>query len=60
MQEKIEKLIEDQQQGSIKLEELTQLRFKLLGAIEILESMENESDEEKVEDGSDKQHNNQD
>ena len=51
MQENIEKLKEDLQQVSIKLEEWTQVRFKLLGAIEILESMENESDEEKVEDG---------
>ena len=43
MQEKIEKLQSDLQQVSVKLEELTQLRFKLLGAIEILESLENES-----------------
>ena len=43
MQEKIEKLQADLQQVGIKLEELTQLRFKLLGAIEILESLENES-----------------
>ena len=54
MQEKIEKLQSDLQQVSMKLEELTQLRFKLLGAIEILESLDNESGEEKVEDGSDK------
>ena len=52
MQEKIEKLQSDLQQVNIKLEELTQLRFKLLGAIEILESLGNESDEEKVENGS--------
>ena len=51
MQEKIEKLQADLQQVSMKLEELTQLRFKLLGAIEILESLDKESDEEKVEDG---------
>jgi len=51
MQEKIEKLQADLQQVGIKLEELTQLRFKLLGAIEILESLDKESDEEEVEDG---------
>jgi len=50
MQEKIEKLQADLQQVGIKLEELTQLRFKLLGAIEILESLDNESDEDKKED----------
>ena len=48
MQEKIEKLQADLQQVGIKLEELTQLRFKLLGAIEILESLDNESDEAEV------------
>ena len=51
MQEKITKLKSDLQQVSIKLEEFTQLKFKLLGAIEILESLDEESVEEKVEDG---------
>tara|TARA_R110000787_G_C13241761_1_gene428379 strand:+ start:315 stop:476 length:162 start_codon:yes stop_codon:yes gene_type:complete len=51
MQEKIEKLQADLRQVGIKLEELTQLRFKLLGAIEILESLDKESVKEEVEDG---------
>tara|TARA_Y100000356_G_scaffold112036_1_gene99484 strand:- start:765 stop:923 length:159 start_codon:yes stop_codon:yes gene_type:complete len=51
MEEKIAKLKSDLQQVNIKLEEFTQLKFKLLGAIEILESLDEESVEEKVEDG---------
>ena len=51
MEDKIAKLKSDLQQLNIKLEEFTQLKFKILGAIEILESLDNESDEEKVEDG---------
>lgn len=51
MEEKITKLKSDLQQVTIKLEEFTQLKFKLLGAIEILESLDEESVEEKVEDG---------
>ena len=51
MEEKIAKLKSDLQQVTIKLEEFTQLKFKLLGAIEILESLDEESVEEKVEDG---------
>tara|TARA_R100000278_G_scaffold123219_1_gene112029 strand:- start:2969 stop:3127 length:159 start_codon:yes stop_codon:yes gene_type:complete len=51
MEEKIAKLKSDLQQVNIKLEEFTQLKFKLLGAIEILESLDEESAEEKVEDG---------
>tara|TARA_R100000231_G_scaffold138902_1_gene118466 strand:- start:6614 stop:6772 length:159 start_codon:yes stop_codon:yes gene_type:complete len=51
MEEKIAKLKTDLQQVTIKLEEFTQLKFKLLGAIEILESLDEESVEEKVEDG---------
>jgi len=51
MEDKIAKLKSDLQQVNIKLEEFTQLKFKLLGAIEILESLDNESDEEKVKDG---------
>jgi len=51
MEEKITKLKSDLQQVNIKLEEFTQLKFKLLGAIEILESLDEESVEEKVEDG---------
>ena len=52
MKEKLENLKSDLMNVNGKLEELTQLRFKLLGAIEILESLDEESDEEKVEDGS--------
>jgi len=51
MEDKIAKLKSDLQQVNIKLEEFTQLKFKLLGAIEILESLDNESDEEEVKDG---------
>ena len=51
MQEKIDKLKSDLQQVNIKLEEFTQLKFKLLGAIEILESLDEESVEKEVEDG---------
>ena len=51
MEEKITKLKSDLQQVTIKLEEFTQLKFKLLGAIEILESLDEESVKEKVEDG---------
>ena len=51
MEEKITKLKSDLQQVNIKLEEFTQLKFKLLGAIEILESFDEESAEEEVEDG---------
>ena len=51
MKEKLENLKSDLMNVNAKLEELTQLRFKLLGAIEILESLDKESDEEKVEDG---------
>ena len=51
MEEKITKLKSDLQQVNVKLEEFTQLKFKILGAIEILESLDKESVEEKVEDG---------
>ena len=51
MEEKITKLKSDLQQVNIKLEEFTQLKFKLLGAIEKLESFDEESAEEEVEDG---------
>jgi len=51
MEEKITKLKSDLQQVNIKLEEFTQLKFKILGAIEILESLDNESVEEEVKDG---------
>ena len=51
MEEKIAKLKTDLQQVTIKLEEFTQLKFKLLGAIEILESLDEESVEKEVEDG---------
>ena len=51
MEEKIAKLKSDLQQVNIKLEEFTQLKFKLLGAIEILESLDEESVEKEVKDG---------
>ena len=51
MEEKIAKLKSDLQQVNIKLEEFTQLKFKLLGAIEILESLNEESVEKEVKDG---------
>jgi len=51
MEDKIAKLKSDLQQLNIKLEEFTQLKFKILGAIEILESLDNESVEEEVKDG---------
>ena len=51
MEEKIAKLKTDLQQVTIKLEEFTQLKFKLLGAIEILESLDKEYVEKEVEDG---------
>ena len=52
MQEKIENLKTDLSKITAQLEQLTQLRFKILGAIEVLESIENESDKEEVEDAS--------
>ena len=51
MQERLDKLNEDLAKVSSQLENLMQLRFKLLGAIEVLEAMKSESDEEKIEDG---------
>ena len=51
MQEKIAKLKSDLHQVNIKLEEFTQLKFKILGALEILESLDEASVEEEVEDG---------
>ncbi len=51
MEDKIAKLKLDLQQVNVKLEEFTQLKFKILGAIEILESLDNESVEEEVKDG---------
>jgi len=52
MQEKIENLKTDLSKITTQLEQLTQLKFKILGAIEVLESIEKESDDEEVEDGS--------
>ena len=51
MKEKLENLKSDLNKVSGQLEQLIQLKFKLIGAIEILESLDNESAEEKIEDG---------
>ena len=50
MQEKIDTLKEDLVKIESKLQEFTQLKFKVLGAIEVLESM-SDSGDKKVEDG---------
>ena len=49
MGDKIEKLKSDLIQVNVKLEEFTQLKYKLLGAIEILESIEAEDSNKKTE-----------
>ena len=43
MQEKLENLKTDLTKVNAQLEQLTKLRFKLMGAIEILESLDEES-----------------
>ena len=43
MQEKLENLKTDLTKVNAQLEQLTQLRFKLMGATEILESLDEES-----------------
>ena len=48
MQEKLDSLNEDLAKVSSQLEHLMQLRFKLLGAIEVLEAMKSESVEAEV------------
>ena len=48
MKEKLENLKSDLNKVSGQLEQLIQLKFKLIGAIEILESLENESAEAEV------------
>ncbi len=49
MGDKIEKLKSDLIQVNVKLEEVTQLKYKLLGAIEILESIEAENSNKETE-----------
>jgi|TARA_R100001082_G_scaffold107393_1_gene81233 hypothetical protein len=50
VEEKLETLKEDLKKVTMELDRLTQLRLKLLGAIEVLDQINNE---EEVEDGSD-------
>ena len=49
MRDKIEKLKSDLIQVNVKLEEFTQLKYKLLGEIQILESIEAEDSNKKTE-----------
>ena len=45
IEEKLETLKEDLQKVSVELDRLSQLRLKLMGAIEVLEGIEEESKE---------------
>ena len=48
IEEKLETLKEDLQKVSVELDRLSQLRLKLMGAIEVLEGMKEEPEEPEV------------
>ena len=52
MEEKLENLKTDLAKVTSQLESLAQLRFKIMGAIEVLKSIESESVEEEEENAS--------
>ena len=51
--DKLDRLKEDLQKVSIELDKLTQLRLKLLGAIEILEELKEDEESKEEVNGSD-------
>ena len=49
IEEKLSQLKEDYEKVSVEIEKLMQIRLKLLGAIELLESMEEKPEDKKEE-----------
>tara|TARA_Y100001963_G_C6576800_1_gene351477 strand:- start:290 stop:463 length:174 start_codon:yes stop_codon:yes gene_type:complete len=52
--DKLEKLREDFEKVSVELEKLTQLKLKLMGAIEVLTQIEEESEDKTLDDKKEK------